>query len=201
MPGAVRVPRYDRVVQRIPQDDDQVPVHVGDRWPFGQIPPGVTFGWHRPHTLLLSDAPESNGLPWKPDESLLRMAAHGSLRLGLAQHGPIAFLLAKMPGWDVVEAVRPWFHDEDPPELTLTDGEHVVWKLAVTQDGIIVNLRAFTTSPFFTRQLRRVYAEQRAHGPITPEEVDPWLYQWRTKIAPDGASAWKRVIATSLAGD
>lgn len=153
------------------------------------------------------------------DPALVTAATEGDVWLGLAQAGPVPIVLARFRDdagrvlgyW---EAPGAWREGDDPPEVTYTGPEHIGWTLHVVEgapgydrDGIgeprpltIVGGRVFTTSPAFTRALRRMQAEQRAAGPMTDAEVYAHMQHYYATHE-SGAPAWRRAIVTSRAGD
>lgn len=152
-----------------------------------------SFGWQTDQFLVLGD----------PDAEVdVGRFERSTIRLGFAQHGPVAFILMKTDGLPMalMEAVRPYLVGDDPPEIHVSPGDHLLWQMVTVSAGVIVNLRAFTTSPQVTVWLRRVFAEQRAHGPITTAECDRWLDSWRA-ATPDLRETWRRVEVTCKAGD
>lgn len=128
--------------------------------------------------------------------------ATSTIRLGFAQFGPLVICMMKSSALPVtmLESPRPFIVGDPAPEVTVEDGDHMLWMLVTVSRGIILNMRAFTTSPRITVFLRRAFAEQRAHGPISYEQSDAWIRQWQAEC-PTDREAWKRVVVSCLAGD
>lgn len=153
------------------------------------------------------------------DPALTDAAAGADVWLGLAQAGPVPVVLARFRDdagqvlgyW---EAPGPWLLGNDAPEVTYTGPEHIAWTLHIVEGAPgyeraalgdarpmrVTGLRAFTTSPAFTRALRRAHAEQRAAGPMTDAEAMAHMGAYYERH-PAGVAAWRRAIVTSRAGE
>lgn len=195
---------------------DLVAWHVGSPAPTTYLDlPGLT--WHGPRHTLTALVPAD-------DVELLDGYRDGSLRLGLTQYAPaIPVLLLRVSDtagrtlgyW---EAPSLWLDGSpEPSTLDLDGGQHIMWSLAVAvcspergpslpaePDGSIrpvcSSLRAFTTSPAFTRVLRRLRAEQRAAGPMSEADAMAAVIAAQERT-PGGSATWRRALITSAAGD
>lgn len=155
------------------------------------------------------------------DDLALVSAVHGDgdLALGLSSAGPIPVLMARLRDdrggvlgyW---EGPGPWRIGRDAPEVRIDPGGRILWAWVTaaasagydrTEPGdpgprTVLGLRACTTSPAFTRTLRRLQAEQRAHGPMTDDEVASRMAEHYARTD-SGPSAWRRCLVTSKAGE
>lgn len=153
------------------------------------------------------------------DLALAEAAAGADLWLGLAQAGPVPVILARVRDergqvlgyW---EAPGPWLVGNDAPEVEVTEADHIVWALHIVEGSPgydraalgdarpmpVLGLRAFTTSPAFTRALRRARAEQRAAGPMTDEQATEHMAAYYARNDA-GAAAWRRALVTSRTGE
>lgn len=129
-------------------------------------------------------------------------ASTASLRLGFTQFGPLVICMMKSSALPttMVESPRPFLEGDVEPEITIEEGDHILWQMVTVSKGIILNMRAFTTSPQVTTFLRRAFSEQRANGPITFAEADQWITRWQQEC-PTEREAWKRVMVTCKGGD
>jgi hypothetical protein len=126
--------------------------------------------------------------------------AQTRLKIGIMQTQSVGVLLVRAGIMGTLECPRPYLVGDNEPEITYGDGEHILWSMVLVQAGIVTNIRAFTTSPHITRHIRRIFAEQRAAGPITTPRFDEILEDWYKGI-PDEKTAWSRCLATCAAGD
>lgn len=173
---------------------------VGEPWDTGSWPlptGGVSIGWYAnaPELVVIGDPPAVI------DADAFSTAR---FRIGFATHGPLTFLMLDDPclgpAGGFLEAGTGWLHDQDAPEVTIEDADHIVWSLVLVTGGTVSALRAFTTSPAVTRWLRRARAEQRATGPLTGPQFLEARQSWITRYS-DPKSAWRAAELTSWAGD
>lgn len=191
--------------------------------------PGYLVTVGKPTPFPLYDIPglswdiEANRLVFMvpADDLALVTAVHedGDLTLGLSSAGPIPVLMARLRDgrgralgyW---EAPGPWRPGREAPEVRIGQGDRILWAwiTAAASEGYertgqgdpgprtVLGLRACTTSPAFTRTLRRLQSEQRAHGPMDEAEVAARMadHYGRTD---SGGSAWRRCLVTSKAGE
>lgn len=189
---------------------------TGNLWTVGQPAPLALLdlpglSWHVAAQTLVLVVPSD-------DPDLAEAAAGADVWLGVLQAGPVPIVLARFRDdsghvlgyW---EAPGAWRTGDDPPEVTVSDAEHMAWTLLVVEGSpgyqrdrweprpmTVTGLRAFTTSPAFTRAMRRAQAEQRAAGPMDEGQV---LEHMRGYYAANdaGRDAWRRCIVTSRAGE
>jgi hypothetical protein len=128
--------------------------------------------------------------------------ATATIRLGFAQYGQMVICLAKSSAFParMVESPRLFLDGDTPPEINISDGDHILWQMVTVSKGVVINIRAFTTSPSVTTFLRRVFAEQRAHGSVSVGEADKWISAWQ-RDCPTVKDAWGRVVVSCLGGD
>lgn len=174
---------------------DGVYLALGQPWPENQfdIPhDGLSFGWHSGNFLVIGD-------PFA--EVDLGKYVNASIKVGFAEHGPLAVVIIDAPGLPAaLDSARPYLSGDEAPEIVIEPADHIVWQLVLVQAGIITNLRAFTTSPDVTVFLRRVMAGQRAAGPLSYAEADVWIQDWFA-TAPSEADVWAACAVVCRSGD
>jgi len=168
---------------------------VGEKWPpgvFDMPDEDLSFGWHSRNLLVIGD----------PNREVdLSTYIQSPIRLGFAEFGPLPILAFRADGLPAsLDAAQPYLPGDDPPEVTLEPGEHILWQTVLVQAGVVTNIRAFTTSQAVTVLLRRVAAIQRAWGPLTFELADEWLRRWHM-AAPSENVLWARCTVQCWSGD
>jgi hypothetical protein len=172
-------------------EDPYLAVLLGEPWPGVPLPMGDSAGWHWPFLVVLGTGERGTGVvEWFRQERK---------RIGLIQSGPMGVLVLGT-GLGVVDCPRPYLVGDPVPDVEPYGGDHVLWKVVLVQRGVVADLTAFTTSPAFTKHLRRVFAEQRARGPLTRREADVAIARFQVEV-PDERALWRRCLVTSRAGD
>lgn len=176
-----------------------IALHHGQPWPqnlFNVPTQFPSFGWHLSGNSPFLVIGDTDGVMTE------NAAATSPIRVGFTQFGPLIVCMMKSPALpaSIVESPRPFLEGDPPPEVTIEKGEHILWRMVTVSRGIILNMRAFTTSPQVTIFLRRAFAEQRANGPITFAEADQWIARWKWEC-PTEREAWKRVVVSCKGGD
>lgn len=179
--------------------DDAVVLNLGQPWPqdYFRVPDDFpTFGWQMSGNSPFLVVGDPDGVMTEHE------VATAPVRLGFTTFGPLVICMMKCPALPatMVESPRPFIIGDPPPEITIEKGDHILWQMVTVSRGIILNMRAFTTSPQVTVWLRRAFAEQRANGPISYAESDHWIARWR-EATPTEREAWKRVEVSSKGGD
>lgn len=146
---------------------------VGEPWTNSHIPKGSSFGWYVPNFFVIAD----DAFAQVELESL----RSGPLRIGVADFHGTPWIAIQSTAFELFDAPSLYVTGSTPPDISSAD-PRLLCALYVVERGVTVALRMFTLSTACTTLLRRLFAEQRAHGPILIDQGDVVMEQWYSVV-------------------
>lgn len=176
--------------------DDALTLVTGQAWTLTPVyeGPGINSMWLDPYLIVVMNG---HGVEPRLDVDL---RPSGPLTLGIAQFEQMPVFLVKSPEFGTLDVAHPWIEGQPEPEIVPVEAVHILWHFVVVQQGLITSMHAFTTNKVVTQAVRRIFAEQRAHGPLTKHEAQAAVNRWQSFTVSE-KQIWKRALATGKPGE
>lgn len=178
------------------EDYESVTLTVGQQWTLtAQYQgPGFNGEWIDPYLIVVA-----NGESLEPRLDV-DLNPRSPLKVGITQFEQMPILLLRSPALGTIDIAHPWIEGMAEPETIPADAHHILWQLVIVQEGHITSMHAFTTNAFVARAARRIFAEQRAHGPLNREAAAQMVDRWREATVTE-KDIWRRSLAECKPGE